>query len=444
MNQTYMKDERIFPLIIKMSLPMVVSMWVNSMYNIVDSFFVAKINENAMTALSLVYPLQNLINAVMIGFGIGVNASIAYFLGAGDERQAHKSAGQGLVLATIHGIIFMIACIIGIKPFLQLFTADAEIISYGVRYSNIAFLFSVIIAWQLIFEKTFQAVGRMMATMICMMAGFITNIVLDPVLIFGIGIFPKMGIDGAALATGLGQAVTLLFYLWFYKFKPINVKFKREYLRLDKRTCLRLYSVGIPASLNIALPSVLISALNVILAGFSQSYVFVLGIYYKLQTFLYLPANGVVQGIRPIIGYNYGAKELVRVKKIFYTAMIIVAVIMVIGTIICILMPNMLMGMFTQNPDTVLKGVNALRILCAGFVVSAVSVTATGALEGLGKGTLSLIVSLLRYALLIIPVAYVLSALIGAEGVWHAFWITEGITSLIAYIIFVRMLKYRL
>lgn len=444
MNQTYMKDERIFPLIIKMSLPMVVSMWVNSMYNIVDSFFVAKISESAMTALSLVYPLQNLINAVMIGFGIGVNASIAYFLGAGDERQAHKSAGQGIVLSTIHGIIFMIACIIGIKPFLQLFTTDVETISYGIRYSNIAFMFSVIIAWQLIFEKTFQAVGRMMATMICMMAGFITNIILDPVLIFGIGIFPEMGIDGAALATGLGQAVSLLFYLWFYKFRPINIRFKREYFKLDKRTCLRLYSVGIPASLNIALPSVLISALNVILAGFSQSYVFVLGIYYKLQTFLYLPANGVVQGIRPIIGYNYGAKELDRVKKIFYTAMAIVAVIMVIGTVLCILLPDMLMSMFTQNSDTVLKGVNALRILCAGFVVSAVSVTATGALEGLGKGTLSLIISLLRYALLIIPIAYVLSILTGVTGVWHAFWITESITSVIAYIIFIRMLKYRL
>ena len=283
-----------------------------------------------------------------------------------------------------------------------------------------------------------------MATMICMMAGFITNIILDPVLIFGIGIFPEMGIDGAALATGLGQAVSLLFYLWFYKFRPINIRFKREYFKLDKRTCLRLYSVGIPASLNIALPSVLISALNVILAGFSQSYVFVLGIYYKLQTFLYLPANGVVQGIRPIIGYNYGAKELDRVKKIFYTAMAIVAVIMVIGTVLCILLPDMLMSMFTQNSDTVLKGVNALRILCAGFVVSAVSVTATGALEGLGKGTLSLIISLLRYALLIIPIAYVLSILTGVTGVWHAFWITESITSVIAYIIFIRMLKYRL
>lgn len=441
MDQTYMKRERVFPLIAKMALPMVISMLVNSMYNIVDSFFVAKISENAMTALSLVFPIQNLINSAMIGFGIGVNAAIAYFLGAKEQALAEKSASQGMLLSTFHGIFLMLVCILSMRPFLQLFTSDTEVIGLGVQYSSIAFLFSVVIAWQLVFEKTFQAVGRMTATMVCMMAGFIVNIVLDPVLIFGLGPFPQMGIRGAALATGLGQTISLLFYVWCYRFRPIPVKFRRSSMGLERTICKRLYLVGIPGGLNMALPSLLISALNVILGGFSQSYVFVLGIYYKLQTFLYLPANGVVQGMRPIIGYNYGAKEYQRVRKIFYTAMMIVAGIMVVGTVLCLAFSAQLIGMFTTNSDTIAKGAEALRILCAGFIVSSVSVTATGALEGLGKGIPSLIISLCRYVVVIIPIAFALSRLLGVVGVWHAFWVTELMTSAFAYVYFLWISK---
>ena len=246
MNQTYMKEEKVFPLIVKMSLPMVVSMLVNSMYNIVDSFFVAKISENAMTALSLVFPVQNLINAVMIGFGVGVNAAIAYFLGARDTGAARKSASQGMLYSTFHGIIFTLLCIIGMPFFLRLFSANEEIVQLGVQYSGIAFLFSLVIAWQMVFEKTFQAVGRMTTTMICMMVGFVINIVLDPVLIFGLCGFPQMGIRGAALATGLGQTISLLFYIGFYIFAPIAVKFTWKDAKPDRKVAKRLYAVGIP------------------------------------------------------------------------------------------------------------------------------------------------------------------------------------------------------
>lgn len=441
MNQTYMKEEKIFPLILKMGMPMVISMLVNSLYNIVDSLFVARISENAMTALSLVFPIQNLISSAMIGFGIGVNASIAYFLGAKDNRQAEKSASQGMLLATIHGLVFMLLCILGMPAFLKMFTQEAEIIQLGLDYSNIAFLFSVILAWQLLFEKTFQAVGRMLTTMLCMSIGCIVNIILDPMLIFGIGFFPCMGIKGAALATGIGQAAGLIGYIIFYIFRPIPIRYSRKDMKLEKYTLKRLYAVGIPAFLNLALPSLLVSVLNIILGVFSQSYIFVLGVYYKLQTFLYLPANGVVQGMRPIIGYNYGAGEIHRVRKIFYTALLIVAAIMVAGTVLCLLIPGQLMGLFTQTSDTIEKGVEALQIICIGFIVSSVSVTATGALEGLGMGLASLIISLCRYTLLIIPIAYAMSALIGASGVWHAFWITEVLTALFSYIFIMRIFK---
>lgn len=434
-----MKEEKVFPLIVKMSLPMVVSMLVNSMYNIVDSFFVAKISENAMTALSLVFPVQNLINAVMIGFGIGVNAAIAYFLGAKDTGAAGKSASQGMLYSTFHGIVFTILCIMGMPFFLRLFSANEEIVQLGIQYSDIAFLFSLVIAWQMVFEKTFQAVGRMTTTMICMMVGFVVNIVLDPVMIFGLCGFPRMGIRGAALATGLGQTISLLFYIGFYIWAPISVKYTWKDAKPDRQIAKRLYAVGIPGGLNLALPSLLISVLNVILGQFSQSYVFVLGVYYKLQTFLYLPANGVIQGMRPVIGYNYGAREYKRVHKIFRVSCLIVCGIMVVGTLLCLIFPEQLIGLFTEKADTVEKGVKALRILCMGFVVSSVSVTVTGALEGLGRGISSLLISLLRYALCIIPCAFLLSRVLGAEGVWHAFWVTELLTSVFAYIYYKRL-----
>lgn len=319
--------------------------------------------------------------------------------------------------------------------FLGLFTPDKKVIDLGVRYSGIVFAFSVVIGLDLAFEKIFQAVGRMKVTMFSLMCGCITNIILDPVLIFGLGPFPALGIEGAALATGLGQVLNLIIYLVIYFAHPIPVRIRKTCLKPDGSMDKRLYAVGVPAILNIALPSLLISVLNSLLAVYSQSYVVILGIYYKLQTFLYLPASGIVQGMRPVIGYNYGAGEHKRVKKIYMVTLAMSSVIMIIGTVICLAVPGQLMGLFTSNAETVLAGKTALRIISAGFLVSAVSVTACGALEGLGKGTPSLIISLCRYVLIIIPAAFVLSKVFGAVGVWHAFWIAEAATAVVAGLI---------
>lgn len=443
MEQTYMKEQKVLNLILKMALPMVISMMVNSLYNIVDSFFVAKISEDAMTALSLVFPVQNLINSVMIGFAIGINAVVSFYLGAQDKKMADKAAGQGMLLSTIHGLVLMVSCIAVMKTFLSMFTDNSDIVNLGVRYSRIAFLFTLMLAWELVFEKTFQAVGRMNASMVCMMCGCIANIILDPLFIFGIGFIPAMGIEGAALATGLGQTISALLYLILYIVKPIPVKFKKENVKLESAMCKKLYAIGIPASLNLALPSLLISALNVILSAYSQIYVFVLGVYYRLQTFLYLPANGVIQGMRPLIGYNFGAGEHKRVKQIYRTAMVLVAIIMTAGTILCLLIPGQLIGLFTTNAQTINVGDTALRIISAGFIVSSVAVTSSGALEGLGKGVPSLIISMCRYVLIIIPAAFIMSKITGATGVWHAFWITEAVTAVISYIVYIKSVKLR-
>ena len=435
MNDTFMKEKPILPLLTSMALPMVISMLVNSLYNIVDSFFVAQINEQAMAALSLVFPVQNFVNATAIGFGVGINAMIAFHLGAGNKGNANASATHGMILSVIHGFLALIISIAIMPTFLGAFTKDENVIKLGLEYSRIVFLFAPVIMISLAFEKIFQAVGRMNETMFALLCGCISNII-------GIGFFPKLGIKGAALATGIGQIITVIVYLIYYVKKPLPVKLKKSCLPLQRSLDFRLYTIGVPAILNLALPSFLVSFLNGVLSAYSDIYVVVLGIYYKLQTFLYLPASGIVQGMRPVIGYNYGAGEMDRVRKIFRLALLMCGGIMTGGTLLCLFFANDLIGMFTTNPETIQAGGLALRIISSGFIVSSISVTASGALEGLGKGVQSLLISLMRYVVIIMPAAFILSRIRGAVGVWNAFWITELISAIASVWIYRKSLKH--
>ena len=404
MNNQFMKERPVFPLLVSMALPMVISMMVNALYNIVDSFFVARISEQAMTALSLVFPVQNLINAIAIGFGVGINALIALYSGAGEHAKADTAATHGMAFALLHGVVILAVSIPAMPAFLRLFTKDEAVVAMGVQYATAAFAFAPVIMAGLAFEKQFQAVGRMSTAMAALLCGSLANLVLDPLLIFGLGPCPKLGIRGAAL---------------------------------DKK----LYSIGVPAILNLALPSLLVFCLNSILAAFADSYVVVLGIYYKLQTFLYLPASGIVQGMRPILSFNYGAGEKARVQRIFRLALALCGAIMAAGTVLCLAAAGPLMGLFTQNPETVAAGGTALRLICLGFVVSAVSVVVSGALEALGRGLPSLVISLCRYVVVMIPLAFVLSRVLEANGVWHAFWLTEAVTAAISWGIYRRIFR---
>lgn len=428
MNQSFMKEKPVLPLVLSMSFPMVLSMLVNALYNIIDSYFVAKVSEEAMTALSLVFPMQNVVNAVGVGTGIGINAVAAFYLGARNKEAADKTVSQGILMNIIHGILLTVLCTMGIRGFLTLFTADQEVIGCGLQYGKIVFLFSTVLTVGVTFEKIFQAVGRMKVSMLCMMSGCIVNIVLDPILIFGAGGIPAMGVKGAAWATGIGQLVSLILYLVIFLVQPMPVQIRLDRKILCGKGYGKIYGVGIPATLNMALPSLLITALNGILAGFSQVYVLILGIYYKLQTFIYLTANGIVQGIRPLVGFNYGAGRKDRVNSIFKTALALGAGIMAVGMLLCMAVPQQLIGLFTENGQTIQQGITALRIISCGFVVSAVSVMVSGTFEGLGKGGHSLLISLIRY-IGIIPVAFFLSTWAGAAGVWNAFWVTECIAA---------------
>lgn len=433
-----MKTKPVLPLLAAMALPAVISMVVNSLYNIIDSFFVAMISEEALTAVSLVYPIQNAINAVSIGFGVGLNAVISFCLGAKQEKLAYTAATHGMVLSVLHGLLLMGICMAIMPSFLRLFTQDAQIISFGLTYAYIVFGFSVVLTIDLAYEKMFQAVGRMQVSMVSLICGCLTNIIGDPILIFGWGPIPAMGIAGAAWATGLGQAVSLLVYVVVQQYRPMPIQISRTHLVWNITLDKKIYSIGIPAILNMGLPSVLITALNGMLAVYSPMYVVVLGIYYKLQTFLYMPTNGIIQGMRPLVGYNFGARCYDRVRRLYRITLVLNALVMTGGLLVCWTISDVLMGWFSQNPDTIAAGSTALRWISLSFVVSAVSITSSGALEGLGKGIPSLWISLLRNIIIMIPAAYLLCREWGPSGIWHAFWLTDVVTAICAWYIYRR------
>lgn len=439
-DQSFMKEKPVLPLVLKMSLPMVISMLVNSLYNIVDSFFVAQIGEDAMTALSLIFPLQNLSSAVGVGFGIGINAVVAFYLGAKKQEHADNAVFSGLILSILHGILLCAVCIVCARAFLSVFTDSQSVTEFGLDYFYIVISFAPVVTLSMAFEKVFQAVGRMKTTMACLLVGCILNIILDPVLISGFWFIPAMGVRGAAIATGIGQTSSLIIYIILFFVKPIGVKFRYTRTEGAKKIFVRMYGVGVSATLNLALPSFMITALNAILAVYSQAYVLILGAYYKLQTFIYFTANGIVQGIRPIVGYNFGAGRNDRVRSVFIVTLIMTAAIMAVGTILCLAIPQQLIGLFTENPSTVSDGASALRIICCGFAVSSVSVAVSGVLEGLGKGLPSLVISLIRY-ILIIGVAYALTFAFKAQGVWHAFWITEVLAAAVSVLMYYLSVK---
>ena len=444
MDQSFMKTRKIFPLLMAMSLPNMLSMLINSLYNIVDSFFVARISENAMSAISIVFPIQNLSLAIAVGIGIGTNAVIAILMGRGEEKRAGTAGTLGIVLFLLHGFLMLGACLWVLPRFLSLYTEEEEILRMGMAYGSIVFLFAPIQHLYIGVEKIYQSLGKMKTTMVCMSFGCIVNILLDPVLIFGWGPIPALGIGGAAWATGIGMTLELILYYILYKMRPIGVSFRRDCLRMDRQILGRIYSVGIPASLNLALPSLLISALNSILLSFSQIYIVILGAYYKLQTFVYMPANGLIQGVRPLIGYNFGAGEQERVRRIYDLALLLTMVMMALGTAVCMVFPRQLMGLFADSPETIREGAKALRIISLGFLASSVSCTACGCMEGLGMGLPPLLISLLRYTLLIIPLAFLLSRFSGPAGVFHAFWLTELLSSAAAWFCYRLSLRRKL
>ena len=433
MDQTFMKEKPVFPLLLSMGVPMILSMLAGALYNVVDSIFVARISGDAMTALSLVFPLQNLITAVGVGFSVGAGASAARALGANRQDLADGAASQGFFLNLLHGFAVMTLGLLFMPVFLRFYTDSLPVIDYSLTYSRIVFCFAPIYMTAMIWEKLFQAEGRMKIAMGSMLFGCIFNVILDPLVIYGIGPFPKLGIAGAAWATGISETLSLAIYLVVDRFRPLNLRIRPALFLPTAEIAVPMYSVGLACALSMSLPSLLISCLNAILSAFSGVYVLILGIYYRLQLLLYQVSNGLVQGMRPLIAYNYGAKEYSRVREIARTALKVVAFFMLCGTLLAWLIPGTLLHFYTDDPEILSGGIHAMRIMSCGFLFSAVSVIAGGSLEALGNGPASLVISLLRCFLFIVPAAFLLSRFLGPAGVWHSFWIAEGATALAAW-----------
>lgn len=430
----------VFRLLFSMAVPPILSMLIQSMYNIVDSIFVARISRDALTAVSLAFPLQNLVLSVAVGIGVGISAVISQSLGAKNTRAADAAAANGLLLTAVHAVLFILFGLLFAKPFIDLFTDDPAIYAMGCQYSLIVICFSCGNLFHIYFEKMFQATGNMLVPMVLMLIGALTNIVLDPILIFGLFGFPEMGVAGAA-ATVIAQFVScILSVAWFF-LRPQPIRLSLRGFRPDGGMIRRIYAIGIPSSVMMALPSVLVGLLNAILTPLSEAAVAMFGVYFKLQTFVYMPANGLVQGMRPLVSYNYGAGLHARMHRTVRLSLLTAGGIMAAGTLLFLLVPDALLRLFDADVEMLAIGIPALRIISLGFVISSVGVVLAGAFEALGRGGSSLAVSLLRQFLIIPPLALLLSRFLGLTGIWITFPAAELFAAAAAVLLYRRLFR---
>lgn len=434
-----MATKPVLKLLMSMAIPPMISMLIQSLYNIIDSIYVSQISDNALTAVSLVFPLQNIVLAVAVGFGVSVSACISMNLGAKDQDAVNKTATHGVVLTFLHSLLFIIAGLLVTKPFLSLFTDNQQIFTWGCQYSYIVTTLAFGQLFMILIEKIYQASGNMVIPMLVQLIGCVINIVLDPILIFGKFGFPELGVVGAAIATVFAQICSFIIYLIIFTRRNYGIHIKLRGFHFEKHIVKRLYSIAFPSAIMMSLPSILIGILNGILIKISVAAVAVLGIYFKLQTFVYMPASGVIQGMRPIISYNHGAGSKDRVLKTIKSGFLVICVIMTLGTILSLALPNQVLKLFNATDDLLSMGATALRIICLGFILSTFSIVLSGAFEALGKGFQSLTISLLRQLIILIPLSYILASSMGATGVWISFPIAEGIAALVSLLL---MKKY--
>ncbi|MGN0406453.1 MAG: MATE family efflux transporter [Bariatricus sp.] len=430
-------------LVFNMSLPMIFSLLIQSLYNIVDSIFVARFSEQALTATSLAFPVQMLMIAVGVGTAVGLNAILSKTLGSGKMDEASKVATTGVMLSVISSLVFIIGGLLFADKLAHTFTAETEIARQCSSYLFICMVFCTGNFVCMIYQRLMQASGKAFLSMIILVAGAITNIILDPILIFGYLGLPSMGIRGAAIATVVGQWVSMLtgFFLQAH-FNP-EVKIKWNGFHMDKKIVFNIYKVGLPTIIMQAMNSMMVTAFNAILLPFSTTAVAFFGVYYKLQNFLFMPLNGLGQAAIPIVGYNYGAKNKTRIKealKVVYPAAIIMALI---GTGIFQCFPVQLLKLFAAGEEMLRLGVPALKIISISFPLAAVTMITGYFASGLGDGITNMIGSLLRQFVPLIPLAWILAKHVGIDAVWYAIWISEvcGVAYSLARI--VRLIKRR-
>lgn len=405
-----------------MSLPAMLSMFVQSLYNVIDSFFVAKLGGNAFTAISIAFPMQMLVLAFAIGVGIGTNSLIARKLGEGKIDEATVTARTGLFLAIVNAVIFVFIGLIFSKPFISMFSENQEVISMGTTYLTIVTAVSAGMFIEILCSKTLQATGNMMIPMVSQLIGAVTNIILDPVMIFGLIGFPKLGISGAAIATVIGQLTAMTYVLIMFKVKSHDIHLTLKGLKLKKENVLNIYKVGAPTIVMNAIGSVTTTGLNAILMSFSETAIAVLGIYFKLQSFVFMPVFGLTQGAMPIMGYNFGANKKKRFYKTFYLSLTVTIIIMSLGLLMFQLIPGQLLSIFGQRSDI---GIYALKTISLCFLPAAFGIIITTMFQSVGHGMKSLVMSLLRQLVFILPGAFLFGKIFGLNGVWYCYPFAE-------------------
>ena len=414
-------------LIITMSLPIMASMLVQALYNIVDSIFVAKISENALTAVSMAFPIQNLMIAVGTGTGVGINALLSRNLGAKNYKQVNKIAENAVFLALISYIAFLLIGIFGAEAFFRSQTDIEEIIYHGASYIRICCCLSFGIFVQLFFERMLQATGRTIYSMVTQGVGAIINIILDPILIFGWFGLPALGVAGAAYATVIGQIVAgIIGVVLNHKVnKEIHINLKG--FRPDFGMIKQIYGIGIPSIIMASIGSVMNYGMNRILLGFTSTAAAVFGVYFKLQSFIFMPVFGLNNGVIPVIAYNYGAGNRERVVKAIKTSAVIALIIMSAGLVLFQIAPEVLLGFFDASETMLHIGIPALRVISLSFLFAAVGIACASAFQALGRAVYSMLMSITRQLVVLLPVAYLLSLSGDVRLVWWAFPIAETV-----------------
>lgn len=439
-RENKMGTSPMFKLIMSMSLPAMFSMTIQALYNVVDSVFVGQLGNEALTALSLAFPLQMFMIAVSVGTGVGINSLVSRRLGEKNFKEANDAATHGLLLGLVSWVVFLLIGIFATGPFFHLFTSNETILNYGIQYTTVVLTCSAFVFIEINIEKALQATGNMIFPMLFQLTGAVINIALDPLLIFGIGPFPKLEVLGAAVATVTGQALAMVFSIIVLFIKKHEVKVSFRKFRINMITVKNIYSVGLPAIVMQSIGSVMILGMNAILITFSEVAVSVLGVYYKLQSFVFMPVFGLNQGVMPIIGYNYGARNKKRVYSALKFGMIIAMIIMALGTAVFWAFPEQLLRLFNNSQELVDVGVGAFRTISLCFIPAAVGIMFTTLFQAVGKGIRSLFMSFLRQLVLILPIAFVLSQM-GLDFVWYAFPIAEAGSLIAAVLFFLNLVK---
>lgn len=426
-------------LLFTMSMPMIISMLVQALYNVVDSAFVAQLNEDALTAVSMAFPVQNLMIAVAVGTGVGINALLSRSLGEKQFERANLAARNGLFLGIISYLVFAVLGLIGSRQFYLIQTDDPEIVFYGTQYVFTVTVFSFGLFLAVISERLLQSTGLTIYNMYTQGLGAIINIILDPILIFGLLGFPRLEVLGAAAATVVGQICGMLLGVVFNlrKNKEININMKG--FRPDKPTIKQIYQVGLPSIIMQSIGSVMVFGINKILMMFTSTAVSVFGVYFKLQSFIFMPVFGLNNGMVPIIAYNYGARKKKRIMQTAWLSIGAAVTIMLIGLMIFHVFTEQLLGIFDASEQMLEIGIPALRIISLSFSFAGYGIVVGSVFQALGNGVYSLMVSVARQLVVILPVAFILAEVGGLTAVWWAFPIAEIVALIMSTILFRRI-----